>query len=612
MDSVDASADPSTKNTESISSVITVQPDNFYSPQNYAFYSQHPYEALNGTSRSIRLLKVSVDYYGEINCEFTKWIPLEEAQEKYTAISYCAGHPTKTTEIKVNGIPFNAFSSLAQSIIDTFIYREKHHQDQTPLLWVDQICINQSDATERSHQVGFMVDIYHSARDVAVCLSTEKSDSSAISSLKRLCWNPTLPHFPLLVSLFSTKTENAQLFVDHPHLEVFEQKHRDATISQLKDSRNRKQRHNRYIHNSEWFEIRQLICQNWWKRAWTFQEFVLAHDASFLYGGEAISWQILTVVLLSVFDAESQLQKRSDDDSFDLPLTGMHQSNGPEFDRSLAAVRFVLSYKAGLTKPGDLLKLLSHSRLCGSSDKRDQTYAFLGLTDPTYGILPDYGHKSIADVFTEAARCIMSFDKSIDVLFYAVSARGDLSPSLPSWVPDSTETSVTWRTTSDDLISPVSPYFFDLEPDARFFDDGKEAMPPIEGKVFALFAVSGSDSYYVARTSRAVQCGDEIWILPGCSFLVVLRRIQDLDADSTTSDDITSHTKKPENRSTDSLAMIKYEDSQAPSQSTDAPLRYMLICDTEIVHSVHQLIKTFTHEYTGCLARDEGRALSRI
>jgi hypothetical protein len=53
----------------------------------------------------------------------------------------------------------------------------------------------------------------------------------------------------------------------------------------------------------------------------------------------------------------------------------------------------------------DLRDLLAHSRHCKSSDARDRVFAFAGLGDPGYGIVPDYSaQNSKAQVFTDTTR----------------------------------------------------------------------------------------------------------------------------------------------------------------------------------------------------------------
>jgi hypothetical protein len=64
----------------------------------------------------------------------------------------------------MNGIRFNAFANLACALRQVARARERGDLvNYPPLIWADQICINQSSPVEKSHQVGFMREIYESA-----------------------------------------------------------------------------------------------------------------------------------------------------------------------------------------------------------------------------------------------------------------------------------------------------------------------------------------------------------------------------------------------------------------------------------------------------------------
>ncbi|KAF2027814.1 hypothetical protein EK21DRAFT_114450 [Setomelanomma holmii] len=67
----------------------TPKQDNFFSPQNHSFYAQIPYEPLDRSSRSIRLLKVCErDADGlPSSYQFTEWVALNKVRNTYTAIS---------------------------------------------------------------------------------------------------------------------------------------------------------------------------------------------------------------------------------------------------------------------------------------------------------------------------------------------------------------------------------------------------------------------------------------------------------------------------------------------------------------------------------------------
>lgn len=167
----------------------TPQPEagSFHTPQNDVFYATHRYDDLNPSNREVRLLKILPDGgTGLIECELLRAEPLSIVQGTYSALSYRAGDPAITRSIIINGFNFQAFSSLAHALAKARQFWTEMHGSKDFLLWIDQICINQLDITERSQQVELMWDIYSSAKDVMICLSTKRADDKGIQWLRSL------------------------------------------------------------------------------------------------------------------------------------------------------------------------------------------------------------------------------------------------------------------------------------------------------------------------------------------------------------------------------------------------------------------------------------------
>jgi len=101
------------------------------------------YETLDSSSAEIRLLKVRYSSNDGIECDLTKCSLNENAE--YYALSYVWGDPTVTKNILVNGKVFAATINLVAAL-ETFSVES----DSSDLLWVDAICINQTDVKERN------------------------------------------------------------------------------------------------------------------------------------------------------------------------------------------------------------------------------------------------------------------------------------------------------------------------------------------------------------------------------------------------------------------------------------------------------------------------------
>jgi hypothetical protein len=111
---------------------------------------------------------------GLICGELLDCVPLTTVTGRYSALSYCAGSARDTTPIMIDGLLFNAFANLehALSCLSTASVTASKVGTDHLLLWTDQVCINQPDNEEKSHQVAFMREIYGLARQVYVVLST--------------------------------------------------------------------------------------------------------------------------------------------------------------------------------------------------------------------------------------------------------------------------------------------------------------------------------------------------------------------------------------------------------------------------------------------------------
>jgi hypothetical protein len=78
--------------------------------------------------------------------------------------------PSETSYIRLMILQPDTFNSQClPSHTSTFHGTATHEEgDEECVLWIDAICINQSDELERSVQVGYMGEIYESARRVVV------------------------------------------------------------------------------------------------------------------------------------------------------------------------------------------------------------------------------------------------------------------------------------------------------------------------------------------------------------------------------------------------------------------------------------------------------------
>jgi hypothetical protein len=132
-----------------------------------------------------RLLRVSPAAHlaDNVSCEIFH-SPLDDLPE-YETLSYAWGIANKTLPICVNNKEYDVSTNLECAL------RYIRLRDQDRIIWVDSICINQSDIEEKTHQVRQMRQIYLGAKKVLVWLGEEWDANVALDHLNRLEKDPS-------------------------------------------------------------------------------------------------------------------------------------------------------------------------------------------------------------------------------------------------------------------------------------------------------------------------------------------------------------------------------------------------------------------------------------
>jgi hypothetical protein len=149
------------------------------------------YSPLNLAAGEIRLLRLLPSTDTEINCALSHF-PLDSAPS-YIPISYVWGSTADLVPITVDGHSFRVTRNLFTVLrnLSTHPARRGSHDSQTSddgdgFYWVDALCIDQSNAVERSQQVARMRHIYECPA-VFISLGTPGArDAAAMEAIERL------------------------------------------------------------------------------------------------------------------------------------------------------------------------------------------------------------------------------------------------------------------------------------------------------------------------------------------------------------------------------------------------------------------------------------------
>ncbi|QGI68192.1 hypothetical protein CEK26_012151 [Fusarium fujikuroi] len=490
----------------------------FATPANEHFLQQHAYQDLNPLEHEIRLVHVFKNPGNDlICCDFLPPQKLTDISKEYCTISYCAGSATDTKPILLQGIEFNVFANLDCALRKTLAYwsTAKYSEDDC-ILWIDQICINQHNDSERSHQVSFMRDIYLNSQRTFICLSTHQEDKA---------WQNAF-------SWFSQR--DVQQYTSRSYYHIIMEE---------------------YING--WNAFYDLLECPWWSRAWIRQEFACSQTTIFLYHNEAqdlseISWlqaichsglvtnphhpeNIFSDASLARSEVKKEMQA----------LTNRHYLTL----ETCHVARFLLLQKTLLGDNPvecnmDFKKLALDARHSKATDPRDKVFSQLGLAHPGYNIMPNYSRSNdISRVLIDTAIKIILFEGDLNIFLYALQLVKAPSCQLPSWVPDWTSATVSaisvfGLSENYQIASITAQIRHDAVGSIRFGASNDDSqMPVLFVKALRLctlesfcddvpsygckgFPLSGG---LAPQCWNEVELGDEIWLLMGTSCPYILR-----------------------------------------------------------------------------------------
>jgi hypothetical protein len=145
--------------------------------------SSYPYSLLPPGSDSIRLLRLlpNEDEAAPLHCELCNYSLQRPSlrTHMYEALSYVWGDPNKTLPIRVGKNQFQVTLNLHAALL-----RLRDHSFER-IIWVDAICIDQSNNEERRQQVQLMAKVYSNAHCVIVWLGEQVVEvEGAIESIR--------------------------------------------------------------------------------------------------------------------------------------------------------------------------------------------------------------------------------------------------------------------------------------------------------------------------------------------------------------------------------------------------------------------------------------------
>ena len=359
----------------------------------------HP--VLSG-SRSFRLLTILPGLREDTITTrlFTAELPtVSGGSPHYDALSYVWGTRANKLQISCNGQAVDVTQNLHSALVQL---RSEHDEY---VIWIDQLCINQDDAEERSRQVAVMGQIYGLAQEVIIWLGPSDSDTLELFDF-----------FHKLRRLLDFKTTSEIYSAARGDYDY----DMESSIKPTKDGVTRPSIPPRFPRRSAsiWRAVESFLDRPWFSRVWTFQEVVLSKACTVYCGPCKISWGDLFDAFTSTLYAN--FNEYISDKNFRVGIVGAQRNR----------------LRAG--KRPALKALLQANRQRNATEPRDHVYALRGMLDEeiAHSIHVDY-LMSLGEVYAKAAKVSIEQDGSLAILG-DVEYRGTQESKLemPSWVPD--------------------------------------------------------------------------------------------------------------------------------------------------------------------------------
>jgi hypothetical protein len=349
---------------------------------------QGVYKKLHPELKEIRLMKLHPSLFSFTLLHYSLSNGTIPNPLAYRALSYVWGDQSDQTEIQVNGKALSVTKNLYAAL------KRLWQPNSGLLLWVDAICIDQTNVIERNQQVQLMKDVYSQAKETIVWLGESDRESDLAMDLIK-AWAP-------------------------PGAEGM------AVARVLRGVPNA-------FDPQAWEAARHLFARPYWKRAWILQEVAFSKKVTILCGTKKLDWRDIDVAQISwVKLSQPENSALADFDELKMvtlsnynvvsPISLLRLAQKPGFDRSSL----------------DVLVLIETTHNAHSTDPKDKIYALLGFEEiRALGVKPDY-KKPVDQVFAEFVQVYIQNSRNLNILGRSGIGWTRATPhlNLPSWVPD--------------------------------------------------------------------------------------------------------------------------------------------------------------------------------
>ncbi|KAK0744898.1 heterokaryon incompatibility protein-domain-containing protein [Apiosordaria backusii] len=395
----------------------------------------------------IRLVTIKPGRWTDpIICELSCYsLDVDDVTEYFT-LSYAWGSPKATDTITLEGRPWPVTVNLANALL--FI----RDPDKPVKMWIDALCIDQSDLQERGGQVQLMKEIYSCGTKVIVYLGDgmhhrpkrlaerrsdaegpvrvdfhgDERDESHLESFWDALSASITPSFPA----DSGSTHRGQLrprpISSTFHMFCLLRILGNKVLTSALVDKMRKLTDPSFDPLDTLIEnLRGILLNPWWQRIWVVQEMIVSRVAVVRCGPVQCPWEMFISAASAISCPSFQMSALFRPDSAKVLQY---------FCRQVLSFRDLRNeWQQSLGAP--ILTLLQDFSARRATDERDKVFALLGLSLLAQRFLIRVSYEdTVAEVYRSTAVGIIRRSRSLDIWC------GDLARKnrrdLDSWVPD--------------------------------------------------------------------------------------------------------------------------------------------------------------------------------
>lgn len=395
---------------------------------------------------SARKFFIPFDIYIDDN----KDSPQSHLFQRYTALSYVWGSTENPEFIILNGeskfpVTRNLYAAL----------KAMRNRREGTILWVDALCINQSDFEEKKGQIGLMRRVYRQAEKVVAFVPLSGEDEANIPVIVERIWaakgelDEKTAERESVAKIEEKDSHNELIPISELEPKMVDTGLEQKNIHSLKqealvqETSRRPPEKARFLEDFGlppvdsplWASWRRFFASPYYRRIWILQEFASARSLEFCFGTKTVPMEPIIAAYIFVKDHSGvvnahYLGHSHEGDPEELSELATTGGRGAE----LMFMERVFIGKEWLGQT--LIEKLRGLRSFNATDPRDKIYALLGLSKDgeSFGDHVSYSHtETPAKVFTRFARLFVENGDVLEVLFQAGLESCDAG--LPSWVP---------------------------------------------------------------------------------------------------------------------------------------------------------------------------------